>query len=361
MVGLPEKETPTMRKVSAQQRIAFLERRIARLERDASFTSDVTGLLKRVYNLPKNFVMNLVNALREAFEMLVRPLFKRMKIMDDHLGVLLAIRIARAFSGLITTADDLPQIVSFDAKKPMESIFTGGIAGNSKVSLKKLANMYDGEQQKRIKAAYLSWHRDFSHILNPPTSQRKLTEIALDGLKRYSKLAYRLISVALPIIGGYQLVATGLVFQLLGVMGAYFFKVGGYSVVKTEVVPTTVKLEVLPRTIEVPNPDYKHFIKDQPIQFDPPKTLPMEIPGETQTYNYNQVINHQANFDVMARPYAEILKANAGIMVLLLSVLEKVMYRWVVKTDEFDEMAKTASKYPAVIHLTRMLESATYA
>ena len=124
-----------MRKVSAQQRIAFLERRIARLERDASFTSDVTGLLKRVYNLPKNFVMNLVNALREAFEMLVRPLFKRMKIMDDHLGVLLAIRIARAFSGLITTADDLPQIVSFDAKKPMESIFTGGIAGKSRKSL----------------------------------------------------------------------------------------------------------------------------------------------------------------------------------------------------------------------------------
>ena len=111
----------------------------------------------------------------------------------------------------------------------------------------------------------------------------------------------------------------------------------------------------------MPNPDYKHFIKDSPIQFKPPKTLPMEIPGETQTYNYNQVINHQANFDVMARPYSEILKANAGIMVLLLSVLEKVMYRWVVKTDEFDEMAKTASKYPAVIHLTRMLESATYA
>ena len=47
--------------------------------------------------------------------------------------------------------------------------------------------------------------------------------------------------------------------------------------VKTEVVPTTVKLEIFPRTIEVPNPDYKHFIKDSPIQFKPPKTLPMEI------------------------------------------------------------------------------------
>jgi hypothetical protein len=350
-----------MRKISAQQRIAFLERRIAHLERNASFTSDVTGLLKRIYNLPKNFVMNLVNALREAFEMLVRPLFKKMKIMDDHLGVLLAIRIARAFSGLITTADDLPQIVSFEAKKPMDSIFTGGIAGKKKVSLKKLANMYDGEQQKRIKAAYLSWHSDFSHILNPPTSQRKLTEIALGGLKRYSKLAYRLISVALPIIGGTQLVATGIVFQLLGVMGTYFFKVGGYSVVKSEVIPKSVTLEIGPTRINIPNPDLKPYVNDTPTIFQPPETIEIEVPGGTKTVNYDQVINHSANFDVMAKPYTEILKANAGIMVLLLSVLEKVMYRWVVKTDEFDEMAKTASKYPAVIHLTRMLRSAAYA
>lgn len=358
-----------MRKVSAQQRIAFLERRIARLEREASFTSDVTGLLKRVYNLPKNFVMNLVNAIREAFEMLVRPLFKRMKIMDEHLGVLLAIRIARAFSGLITTPDDLPQIVRFDAEKPMSSIFTGGIAGKSEVSLKKLANMYSGEQQKRIKAAYLSWHRDFSHILNPPTEQRKLTEIALAGLKRYSKLAYRLISVALPVIGGYQLVGTGLVFQLLGVLGAYFFKMSGFSVVKTEVIPRseTLNLEV---SYQVPNPNYDPFF-DLPPASDtaiPPSPPPggnpeflMETKKSTATFNWEEVVNHKANYTVMERPYTEILKVNAGLMTLLLSVLEKVMYRWVVKTDEFDEMAKTASKYPAVIHLTRMLESATYA
>ena len=127
----------------------------------------------------------------------------------------------------------------------MESIFTGGIAGNSKVSLKKLANMYDGEQQKRIKAAYLSWYRDFSHILNPPTSQRKLTEIALDGLKRYSKLAYRLISVALPYHWGLSACRyRSCVSASWSHGGSYFFKVGGYSVVKTEVVPTTVKLEI---------------------------------------------------------------------------------------------------------------------
>jgi len=42
-----------------------------------------------------------------------------------------------------------------------------------------------------------------------------------------------------------------------------------------------------------------------------------------------------------------------------LALLEKAMYRWVVNTDEYDEMVegKTASQYPALTYLTYKLET----
>jgi hypothetical protein len=58
------------------------------------------------------------------------------------------------------------------------------------------------------------------------------------------------------------------------------------------------------------------------------------------------------------------LKQNIGsfaplIITGFLALLEKAMYRWVVNTDEYDEMVegKTASQYPAITYLTYKLET----
>jgi hypothetical protein len=52
-------------------------------------------------------------------------------------------------------------------------------------------------------------------------------------------------------------------------------------------------------------------------------------------------------------------KLNMSLIALILAATEKIMYRWVVKTDEFDELArgKKASRYPTISYLTHRFEA----
>ena len=65
------------------------------------------------------------------------------------------------------TTSSIPYMVDggYNIKNPIKSLFTGGKAGSRKMPLDKLASLYEGEEQKRIKKAYISWKSDYSESI----------------------------------------------------------------------------------------------------------------------------------------------------------------------------------------------------
>jgi hypothetical protein len=186
-------------KVIQQRKIAHLEARLARLEREAGLMSVIKGLgdlVKKAINVPVNFIKNLAMAMKDISNSFKAETDKILAEKVNKVGMLLGTRIWRALvgpSGISTSS--IPQIVSFNSKKPIDSIFTGGLAGDRKMPLSKLVTLYSSEEQKRIKGAFLSWHEDWKYVVHPEKfSPSKFKEL-LNKIKRWSKLLYRVFSV----------------------------------------------------------------------------------------------------------------------------------------------------------------------
>lgn len=374
-----------MEKISAEK-LARLEARILKLEKNASVIKDITGMFKFVWNIPANLIKKVFGAFRDIYTTIAPSVMKNVEKIHNHLGVNLAFRIARVLIGVTTSAESIPKIVKFNPEDPMRSIFTGGRAGSSKVTLIQLSKKYQGEQSKRIKAAYLSWYKDFKHILTPQ-SDTTYKEAFLKGLKRYSKLAYRFFSSILVVAGGYQVVTTGFLFQLVSLVGQWFFKTQGLEVVSSHIEVESITVTQPGFTGHVINPQHTEYMEmmkdldsmpsspsvslhtnmDTAINFDPntvsnipPETIPYNVPDSKVNLTYEKVVNTKGQY--LKGGWSDALRINAAITSLLLALIEKIMYRWVIKTEEFDEMAKgkTASRYPAISYLTHRFETAVY-
>jgi hypothetical protein len=393
-----------MRKMTASQKLAHIERRIAKLEREASIIDDVAAIFKKTINIPKNLLMNFFNSFTEIFRVIRVELSKKTEVLHYHLGVLLTIRIARSFTGITTTKLDLPKLVKFDANSPLNSIYTGGIVGRRKVKLSQLIRSYDGEQQRRIKSAYVSWHKDYEHIINPKLSKEQLKDKALRGLKRYSKVAYRFFTAALTIASGFQIAVTGILFDLVFAMGSYFNAVDGYVVTGSHYVHEDLIIKDVKTPMTVPNPDYQDAQANYAIQvqrilsnadylkadamnrpgayrdvlglgdgetpdlshsfFQPeipefetdiPETKVVYAVGDAKTTVSKLVLEKKPLF-----PTSKFEQMNTSLVALLLMLTEKIMYRWVINTDEYDEIEqgmKKASRYPTISYLTHRFES----
>jgi hypothetical protein len=193
-------------RVIQQRKIAHLEARLARLEREAGLIDDFVGGVKslgrKIINIPKNYVLSLGHALNDALQTVAVDMEKDANTRKESAGMLLAARIHRAMVGVmgVSTAD-IPTIYKFDKANPIKSLFVGGPAGSKPTPLSVLANMYEGEEQKRIKGAFQSWFADYKSVFGAPKSNG--FKLFLEYVKKYSKTLYRLftalLKVALPV------------------------------------------------------------------------------------------------------------------------------------------------------------------
>ena len=302
-----------MNKVSAQQ-LRALEFRIARLEKEAGVIEDLTGIVKRLRNIPRNILKKIAGALVDLGSTALVPMnFENIEAMKERLGLALAIRIEGVVtSGYLPTEDSL-LLEEFNLTNPIKSTFRKD--GTTVLPLDKMINLtYEGGLQKRLKAAYLSWKSDYGHIAKEiskiesgrPTKGGS-DEAFLKALKRTSKTLYRLLkafldlapAVATVVLSGANWVAYKAVFLLM----------------------------------------FKH--------------------GNTFSQIENSYSNLGLSLSGIKNFYGGIATGGVAMASLLLNLVEKAFYRYGVNVDAFDaeSAGKTASNYPRVASVVRLLES----
>ena len=220
------------RQLTASQKIARLEYRIARLEKEAGVFKDVAkavgrGALKGLDKTTqffgiKNLAIKLFNVLADAFRSTQLLVEDSQEVINNALGGQLQSRIHRAMTGVIFSNEDIPYLVKngYNPKKPIKSLFTGGRAEKRVVPLDKLSEMYRGETRKRLKRGYLSWHEDYSHIFEE-TSKKEDLDGFLRMLKSIGGYFYRAFTAVLGVIGIKQVLTSKFSLVMLALGGAY--------------------------------------------------------------------------------------------------------------------------------------------
>lgn len=198
-------------KVSAQQ-IRSLEMRIARLEKEAGITEFISNIGNKLVNYPRNFIKRVTDALKDVgsqTEILLWGSLGGKKILRESLATQLEIRIRTALQGSISSFKDMPSISKLVVSNPMKSEFIQVVSGRpKKMNVKDLADYYGGLSGKSIKAAYLSWEKDFGPLLDALQGKKPSSGVLktafnnfLNFLKRTSKLLYRLMKTVLAVFG----------------------------------------------------------------------------------------------------------------------------------------------------------------
>lgn len=359
--------------------IRELEIRVAKLERQAGFVDDISSTFKGLVNIPKNIVKKIVNGFADIYNTVNLEVEKNESKINDSLGALLGSRIFRAMAGVTTTREGLPKIVSFNPTDPLKSIFTGGKAEDKKIQLKDLVKKYVGENQTRMKSAYLSWYSDFKHILNPKQiSEGDSIKVFMKTLKRYSKVLYRFFTSLIGLVGIASLKGT-VVITIVVMLARLIVQASGLRTTLADMTEFTslsqktrvrIVQEVPPNTQLPTIEEAQEFAKKVQLGGDAPLDLKsINVPSDN---NFLQIesttvetpISHYQPISLNADQVKEYLKQNIGsfaplIITGFLALLEKAMYRWVINTDEYDEMVegRTASRYPAITYLTYKMET----
>lgn len=370
-----------MNKVSAQK-IRSLEMRIARLEREAGFIDDMVDVFKKTLNIPKNMFLKIIYAFKEIYDDIIVWNTESYSKAMDSLGALLGARIFRAMAGVITTSDGLPKIVKFNGDNPLNSTFTGGLAGKSNMPLKQLIDMYEGLNKKKMKAAYLSWYSDYKDALNPEVGDKEALDAFLSIMKRGAKWVYRLLTSLLSLIGLATLKGT-VIWNIIVMIAQRYVQVGlltrgniGDGASKLlqmkEVQVQTINIE---RVVEIEQKGLiesaEKFIYDVTRrgdyhQFYEKETVVSFI--KESPINQYQPVELVKTSDITKYLSKEYLSFAGVIATSVLALLESAMYKWVIKTDEYEEMkeqsdamGKTASQYPALSYITMKLERVAFA
>jgi len=359
--------------------IRELEIRVANLERQAGFIDDISSTFKGLVNIPKNIVKKIINGFADIYNTVNLEVEGNKSKINDSLGALLGSRIFRAMAGVTTTRAGLPKIVSFNPSDPLKSIFTGGKAEDKKIPLKDLVKKYVGENQTRMKSAYLSWYSDFKHILNPKKiSEGDSFKIFMNALKRYSKVLYRFFTSLIGVVGIMALKGT-VVTTIIVMLARLIVQASGLRTTLADMTEYTALsqntrvriVQEVPPTTQLPTiEEAQDLAKKMEVAMSKGDLTLDAIPASDN--NFLQIehttietpISQYQPISLNADQVKDYLKQNIGsfaplIITGFLALLEKAMYRWVVNTDEYDEMVegKTASRYPAITYLTYKMEA----
>jgi len=311
-----------MNKVSAQK-IRSLEIRIAKLEKEAGFVDildDISGFIKGVVNIPKNFLIKIINAFKDVGNNLKATFSKQHDTICSALGSALGIRVAATLDGFIVNNKDIPILVKFNAKNPIKSTFTGGETGRfNEVPLDQLASLYEGEEAKRIKSAYLSWKSDYAsplELVQGKADKMGIIKRFMKLIQRSSKILYRLMKIVFSVFAIAEVITAPWGQWVLGLALAV---IGSYDM------------------SAMANADKLLIYRRNSFYFSAEDYLPTQLKL------------------IEAFPFA--------IMNGVLKLLEKAFYRYGVNVDAFDDesMGRTASQFPRIASVTRRLEHYAYA
>jgi hypothetical protein len=297
-------------KVIQQRKIAHLEARLARLEREAgaldTFITISKNIGKAVINIPKNIYLKIIDAFKDAYSFSRFNFSKSREVQLDAAAMALSGRIHRARMGVMGVSSvGYLKMVKFDEKNPIKSLFTGDLLGTKKSTLGDAMYLYGAEEQKKIKAAFQSWYSDYKSIFSAKVDQSGFKKF-LAFLKRSFKFLYRLITALLPFFTLGTLLTAPWAF-LLHELALYFLRNSGIGIMYNEDVMYAVR--------GVQEPIYLTNTKE----------------------------------DVIAIFKDEL--GLGGIILPALTLLEKAFYKWGVSTKMFDEMeaqSKTASYHRRV-------------
>jgi len=288
-----------MRRLTASQKIAVLERRIAKLEKQALVTEFISDLLNKIKNIPVNLVKRIFNALKDvgsSLELLAGRLYSK-KGFVKSLSTQLELRIQDAFYGAYSTHRDLPQISSFDEKDPIRSKFAVRVEGKTQVmNLHEMADHYGGFLGKNIKASFLSWESDFQSFLdlhNGKPSRKleeKIADNILETIKQGSKLLYRLLKTVLSVFS--------LKFAFLMVKVSWWDGLNGLVMAK--------------------------------------------MMGGVEGLNAAASKQFMSSYNTFKKPLIQ-----ASVLPVILNLIEKAFIKWEVNTDYFDKRRRAGS-YPNI-------------
>jgi hypothetical protein len=302
-----------MNKVSAQQ-IRSLEIRIARLEREAGVVDGFLRSVKRLGNIPRNIITRIGNALADLGTTALYPVaLANTKAMKERLGYALAIRIQGVVTAGYFPIGDSLVLEEFNIKNPIKSIFRKG--GETVLPLDKMINLtYLGGEQKRLKAAYLSWKSDYGDLAKDivDVESGNIGELGsnenfLKVLKRTSKMLYRLFKAFLDL-------APAVATVVLSSTGWAAYKVV-FSLMFSKHRRTLSKIE--------------------------------------------EGLKGMGHLNDIQGFYGGITAGGAAMASLLLNLIERAFYRYGVNVDAFDteSAGRTASSHPRVASVIRLLES----
>lgn len=318
-----------MNKVSAQQ-IRSLELRIARLEKEAGLLSDIGSLLSAPFKITNNLLGKITNAFADVGSQVGNELFSTVsRANHELLGGALSVRVYDSLSPIFgITTSSIPYMVDggYNIKNPIKSLFTGGKAGTRKMPLDELASLYEGEEQKRIKKAYISWKSDYSESIKDSQGivkkEKGIITKYISGflkfLQRSSKLLYRLVKGLLTFVS---------LAELIMAPWAYLFFLVGCSLVSTFRLASAVTSNF--------SGGFTWHLKNAPANA-------IDLSGVDKFSLSSGAGSLSFTFITMA-----------------VKLLEKAFYRYGVNVDAFDaeSAGKTASSYPRVASVVRLLES----
>jgi len=230
-----------------------------------------------------------------------------------------------------------------------------------------------------MKSAYLSWYSDFKHILNPKKiSEGDSFKIFMNALKRYSKVLYRFFTSLIGVVGIMALKGT-VVTTIIVMLARLIVQASGLRTTLADMTEYTALsqntrvriVQEVPPTTQLPTiEEAQDLAKKMEVAMSKGDLTLDAIPASDN--NFLQIehttietpISQYQPISLNADQVKDYLKQNIGsfaplIITGFLALLEKAMYRWVVNTDEYDEMVegKTASRYPAITYLTYKMEA----
>jgi hypothetical protein len=195
-------------KVIQQRKIAHLEARLARLEREAGLVDDfvdgVKDLGRKVVNIPKNFIQNLISVLKAVGSHIAIHLSEVKENQKKFASNILEARVKRIIAGSMgLSMRDTPSLVSFNTHNFWGTKFTSPATGGRVETIAHLVDVYkrqDPTLGRALETEVEAWIEDF-HELWYDKVDRKGFEQGLKAIKRSSRELYHLIMAVVGVFG----------------------------------------------------------------------------------------------------------------------------------------------------------------
>ena len=192
------KKEQTMRQLTASQKIAILENRVAQLEKQA--------IIQMIKNLGMNWFKPLIAASEDLVSTIKGSIVRSKDNFADAAEMNLKARLSEALQrNMFFGKTPSISVEKFDAKNPVNSLIklSFSLNGDPRVlnftlsSVQKVREI-DSKTQKDIMGAYVSWWKDWGDsldiVINGKSPSKSMVQSVIDFFSRKFKFLGRLLS-----------------------------------------------------------------------------------------------------------------------------------------------------------------------